>query len=469
MSKNKFLFFLFSIFLSIFLFVSVFVNNAYASVDKIVFINEPQTINVGEFSKQYQIQLQNTSGDKEIAPDTTYFTLPLDTGLFYSKTDGEPFTASSSIYIATGSSNKYFYFKSNTGGEYTIKVYARNKDNTKQWETEQIVKVTDATTTEVYNNTNNTSTTTNVAPSPSIIIRKVYVSVHSSAEDLSNYDEKTPFEITAGRERVATIGSPIEFDAKYTLLQKGECTPNFKWSFGDGFESVGKNTIHTYKYAGEYQVVLNGSCGEYVSISRAVVKVVSTDISISSLINGDIEIINNDKTEINIGNWKMKGEQIDFLFPRDTIISANNKIILSKEDLKIGNSVNRIYLNNPLGGEVAFVDIKILNKNEAASSQEMPDVKIISVGNFYISVAEAERLIKEYKEKLALNIQSKENIGVIKESIINNIDEPNRKDMIQTASVMEAVNSSSTKGFWAKIIDIPVKSIKSFVRTFYDF
>src|ERR1035437_6345108 len=114
MKKNKIVLFLLSISVSFIIFTFVFVNNVFPFVDKIVFINEPQIIKVGEFSKQYQIQLQDASGLIATSSDTTYFTLPLDIGMFYSKATGsEPFTASSSIYIATGSSNKYFYFTRN--------------------------------------------------------------------------------------------------------------------------------------------------------------------------------------------------------------------------------------------------------------------------------------------------------------------------------------------------------------------
>jgi hypothetical protein len=45
----------------------------------------------------------------------------------------------------------------------------------------------------------------------------------------------------------------------------------------------------------------------------------------------------------------------------------------------------------------------------------------------------------------------------------------NNKDIIETATVTEAVKSTSTKGFWANLIDIPVNGIKSFVHIFYDF
>jgi hypothetical protein len=458
MLKNKCLFFLLCINLSTLLFVFASVNNVYASVDKIIFINDPQIIKVGEFSKQYQIQLENSSGEKEVAPDTTYFTLPLDIGSFYSKTDSEPFTASSSIYIATNSSNKYFYFKSDIVGEYVMKVYARNKDNTKQWETEQIVNVIDATSTENTENSNSTSTATASSTNTTkttVITRTVYVSSHSSPEDLSDYSEKVPFETTAGRERMALIGSPVEFNAKYNLSQKDQCSPSFRWSYGDGFEGAGKDVIHSYKYQGEYQVVLNGSCGAYSSISRTIVKIVAPNISILNLSDGDIEVLNNGNTEINIGDWKIKGIQKDFIFPKDTIISAGNKIILSKEDSQPEISSDRLSLNNPLGKEVAFDYIR--------NAEQQTD---ISQSDSYMSVSEAEKLLSDYKSSLAVKNKQIDTSNVPEKTVIPS---DNTENISQVASVVEAVSSSSARSFWAKLIDIPVNGIKSFARIFYDF
>lgn len=445
MFKNKKLFFLFCFNLSIIIFVFSSVNIAFAAVDRIVFINEPQTIKVGEFSNQYQIQLQDETGLITTSSDTTYFTLPLDIGSFYSKTDGQPFTASSSIYIATGSSNKYFYFKSDQVGEYLIKVYARNKDNTKQWETEQIVKVvseiTENTNTESENNTN----TTNSVPQVKVITRTVYVSAHSGEEDLSNFNEENFFKISAGRERMALVGSPLQFDAKYNLTNNYNCSPSFRWSFGDGFDTEGKNISHIYKYSGEYQVVLNGVCGEYNSVSRTVAKVMIPSISVTKMTNGDTEIMNNGKTEINIGEWKMKTTQKEFNFSKDTIISTNNKIIISKEDFNNGSSTEKIFLMNPEGREVALVDNskKIVDVPANAFSQNSSSTKIIAI----------------QKDIVVPKIETK-TTSIEQNKITENIPEE--------AAVSTAINSE-TRGFWAKLIDIPVNGVKSFAHLFYNF
>jgi len=291
-----------------------------------------------------------------------------------------------------------------------------------------------------------------------VVTRTVYVSTHSDTEDLSNYNEKTAFEITAGRERMATVGSDIEFNTKYNLLQKDQCLPSFKWSFGDGFTGSGKIVSHIYKYPGEYQVVLNGTCGEYNAISRTKVVIVSPSISISNLINGDIEVLNKGKLEMNIGLWKIRGGKDDFIFPQDTIIIAGGKITLSKEDLKIDDTVTKISLNNPSNREVDSTNIKVLSQNASSTTSQT-----VSVKDSYISVSEAERLVKEYKEKIALKSRQ-----INKTIETDNID-TSKNNINEVATVSEAISSSSTKGFWSKLIDIPIKGIKSFVGIFYNF
>ena len=305
-------------------------------------------------------------------------------------------------------------------------------------------------------NTNTTTTSNQSAQNVRVVTKTVYISTHSGEEDLSDYSEKTPFEISAGRERMALIGGPIEFAAKYNLIQKDECVPVFRWSFGDGFEAIGNSVEHTYKYGGEYQVVLNGNCGDYNSISRTVVKVISPDISISSLENGDIEMINNGKTEINIGEWKITGGQKDFIFPKDTIIGIGVKITLSKEDLNIAHVTGSVTLRNPSGGEVS-------------SSKQLTNLETVSKNSTDISVSEAEKLLADYKGQLTLTSPHNITLNDQNEVDVAGNNDIGLPDIVQTASVIDSVSSSSSAGFMSKLIDIPIKRIKSFVRIFYDF
>ena len=312
------------------------------------------------------------------------------------------------------------------------------------------------TTTE-SNTTNTQATTTTEVVKATPIIRTVYVSAHSNPEDLSNYNQKTTFEVSAGRERMALVGSIIEFDAKYTLNQKDQCNPVFKWSYGDGFELFGKVSSHTYKYPGEYHVVLNASCGEYKSISRTIVKVISPSVSLFVLPNNDLEIINKGKNEINIGGWKIKGGLRDFILSQDTIVSGNSKIIISREDIGENISNNQISLNNHTGREVTFVvkpDFKQIN---------VITTEVTPVSD--ISIEKAEFLLAEYKKTLG-NKTNNSPVTQINEESKGDIEQPSINN---SATAFESIDANRSDGFWGKVINTPIRSVKSFFKMFYDF
>ncbi|MBA4318433.1 MAG: hypothetical protein C0412_08535 [Flavobacterium sp.] len=524
MFKNKYLFFLFSIFFIIFISNFVFANNVFAVPIPTYLLNgnsqnvtfNPNNgekvdieINMSEpvkFTRLYICSIDQkcngTSGNY-----TRYFSPNITSDSVMETWDGKGVGGKDLVSAGEYKVMISFTQGSDTSmsliGLYSIFVDFSSQDNSTTTSPNTCSSFTysnwgicsnDTQTRTVLNSMPSDCTggspiltqscaTTTEPQTTKIVTKTVYISTHSGEEDLSDYNEKTVFEITAGRERITTVGSPLEFDAKY-ILQKIQCVPIFKWSFGDGFEAIGKNVTHIYKYPGEYQIVLNGTCGDYKSVSRITVKVIFPNILISSLFNDDIEIINNGKTEINIGNWKITptfkvgapteaSEKLygkkHFVFPIDTIISAGKKIILSKEDTGTNASTSRISLVNPSNREVSFVDIK--SQNMATSSQVSVNQKTIFTGDSYIPVLEAERLIKEYKEKLALNEQRINKIKKAKEvdTINNTNDLPDNEDVAQTASVLDSINSSPTKTFWSKLIDIPAKSIKSFAHVFYDF
>ena len=479
MFKNKkYLFFLFCTFLSIILFTSVFTNKAFASpsISSFLLNGTPQNVTFNPNNSE--------SVSIEVKSNT-----PVKFTRLYICSESQTCNGTSGNYTKyftqtdiSDTITKSWDGKNSSGaivseGEYKVMVSMIEDSNPAVTEFGQYLIFVDfsntsSTTTSSTNSTstneNSTSTTTTSTntPTTTVITRTVYVSVHSNPEDLSNYDERDIFQISAGRERMALVGAPLEFNAKYSLLQANQCVPNFKWSFGDGFETTGKNTEHIYKYSGEYQVVLNGICGDNNSISRTVVKVIIPEISITNTLTGDVEIKNNGKTEINLGNWKIKNEEKDFTFPEDTIISANNKIILSKEDLNLSSSTERISLMNPSDREVTYFDTKNDEQNRTSFS-EATTTKVVTLSDgSNISTTEAANLIKKYQEKLALKEQKNDEIQDVKET---NPTPSDNNDIVQTASALQSVDSTSSKSFWSKLIDIPIDGIKSFVRIFYDF
>lgn len=310
-------------------------------------------------------------------------------------------------------------------------------------------------------NISSTTASTSLATNTTVVINNVYISAHSSTENLSNYSENT-FETSAGRPRMALVGSILEFNAKYSISSKIPCTPSFHWVFGDGFESYAKDSTHSYKYAGEYNIILNATCGEYSSVSRTVAKIIKPNIAIVINLLGDVEVVNHGKEEINLGNWKIKGAQKDFIFPQDTIIFGKGNIILSKDSLLgIGD---RVSINNPQDKEVVFY-IKNLPSDASLSTQSVSNSNIQAVIEPQISVEMAESLLIDYKKSLGFKNRI---INEIPKGVENKEDLDNRV-VENTATVLEAVNTPANTGFWSRIINTPVKSVKKLFSRFYDF
>lgn len=149
------------------------------------------------------------------------------------------------------------------------------------------------------------------------------VSSHYSSAPLTRLKTSTSFSVSAGRERLGTVGSPLEFKAE----SNGESRNiSFNWSFGDGSVESGQNVSHAYSYPGEYVVVLNASDSDDEAVSRTNVKVINPQLSISHASADRVEVSNNSSGEINLyGRALVAGGKV-FAFPKDTIVKAGQKI-----------------------------------------------------------------------------------------------------------------------------------------------
>jgi hypothetical protein len=313
---------------------------------------------------------------------------------------------------------------------------------------------TTATTTQ-STSTSQTSTTTNTQVVTRTVVK--YLSVHSNPEDLSDYTSTTKFEISAGRERVGYVGMPIKFIAKSNLQKINSCSnPNFSWIFGDGSKESGENVAHTYRFAGEYNIVLNAICGNESSVSRTKVKILKPEISLSLISSGDLEFTNLGKTEINIGDWSLVGSSTKFVFPEDTIISASSKMILSADFSKISViSGNEISLIDP-SHKVIFS----LGVNSAIAQTDIP--KDTQAVNINVSKEEfnnfASAFIKNNKKEKTETFVLKDEKTISTSTF----------EKTEVATVLEAVKSTETKGFWKSLFSLPSKGIRAVARVFYD-
>lgn len=315
---------------------------------------------------------------------------------------------------------------------------------------------TTATSTDIIPDTEtdtgtSTSLTTTTTSSNSGGNTVVY-SVHYIQEDLSDYEEPTTFEVSAGRARLSYVNSPVSFTAKHkvsgSLLDKN-C--DYNWNFGDGVSLTGEKVEHIYKYAGEYNVILNGTCGDLKSVARTAVRVVVPNISVNTKTDGAVEISNQGKYEINLYNWKIQSGNTAFTFPQDTIISANKSVTFAPEYLKITDLNNGIILVDASNKAVAQS-----NTNMAGTDPEQ-EISLEEFKKFVLAYQSAGQPTRQPATLMA--------VGAATTSVVESVKMESEIPM--TAAVADVIinnkDEESEPGFWSKVFH-PVRTIK---ETFY--
>ena len=418
----------FLIIIAISLFI-IYATSAYAAgVEKIVFTTDPQSIKPNTLSGPMTIQAQDSGGNSFQTPETIdlEFTSSSPSGEFLGST-GNPATS----YMSKNTANRTFYYRDSSEGNFTIIINARGRETLQEWSvTQQIIISSDASQNlpeddssgEVLGISSDQSTSSN----------------SSSGDSTTNVSSlNSQLEIMAGNDRTTSPGSPIWFQA---TMKKNttKANPNLNWSFGDGNVGVGPLVSHTYKYAGDYVVVLSAKVGEIFSVSRFKVKVINSDIEV--LDKGQyLEILNKSNTEINLFNWKIENGGKGFVFQPNTIILPNSSVKFDKSLLKLKGYDNSIGLSlkNYLGEEVFSV----------------PDVKETNLGEISLQMEDIQKQAYSLVNKaIAANLVV-ENSPIPKEVSLSFSGEV-KDDFIESAEPILEVLSSSTENI---IYEVPKK------------
>lgn len=286
-------------------------------------------------------------------------------------------------------------------------------------------------------------------------------SAHSSPSSLSGTENKIEFEISAGRDRLTTVGNNLIFRVTATKLQNmPESGITYRWSFGDGSVAQGNNINHAYKFAGEYSVVVNADYSDKQAVSRMQVRVVSPDITITK-VPGGVEIFNNSKVEINLEGWSLVSSRKTFIFPTDTLIPSGKKIIFA--DDVTGMLSDTIQLLNPLGKEFGYikrVDAEVLG----ATISNKTDVNL---NDIQAKIEEVKNTIAQIsKEPQSPKTSDKINITLAKTPISTptpNIGVNAKENSDKTANTATVFEATNQKGFISTMFSWPIKGF-NFVR-----
>ncbi|KND46752.1 MAG: hypothetical protein AB201_02850 [Parcubacteria bacterium C7867-006] len=415
-------------------------NTAYAEVSQFVFITEPQIIPVNTNSETITIQSQNSDGISENITETNdlVFSSTSGTGEFLS-TSGNPVTTT----MSKNTANKNFLYKDSTPGTYTITVTATGRTNLKTFSASQQIVVGSSAS----GNTDTATTTQEEVTSTSPPQTNNY-SAHSSPAPLSTTENKIDFEISAGRDRLTSVGNQVVLKAVATKTQNvSEQNISYAWSFGDGTVGLGSTVSHSYRFPGNYNVVLNGSYSDKQAVSRISIKVVLSELTISRLVGG-YEVTNKSKSEINLGDWSLVSDKKSFVFPADTLIPSGEKIVFADEIT--GLMDGEVKLLNPLGKSFAVYTSNI----GLVAGANISNTEVIDVEKIQAKIDEVKNTVSQ----ISTQINPKPSVKVATEKAP---ETPKNED--QLANVVQVFEAPQRNGLSAQIMSWPVRGF-SFIK-----
>ena len=160
--------------------------------------------------------------------------------------------------------------------------------------------------------------------------------------------------VLAGADAHVFAGFPAPFSGTALGLYD-EPLPyaTYRWNFGDGAASEGKNATHSYRFPGEYIVTLTAVWGSLVNADRLTVFVTSPDVAIARLASGSdgfIELANHSGREIDLSGWSLRASSSAsmFMFSANTVIPSGRSVMFANEITKL-SATGTIELVRPNG------------------------------------------------------------------------------------------------------------------------
>lgn len=224
---------------------------------------------------------------------------------------------------------------------------------------------------------------------------------------------------------LAYVGIPFLLEGK-VFGHQGEplFAGRYFWNFGDGSSRETQVTnnekfFHTYFYPGDYAVLLEYYPNYFAETPEAAekmaIKVVASEVSISSVGKADdffIELSNNTNYDVDISKWFLISNYKSFEIPRNTILGAKKKIIISpkishfsmedKETLRLINSQKETAFDysSPAGSvKILAKDsspAKVLTTINALETTSIPNKQILAKD---LSASASDSSVFEQNEK----------------------------------------------------------------------
>ncbi len=307
--------------LTLLLFTFLLPHVALAAATQLTFTTDPQTVLPGEISGTLTVQLQDGSGAPAMAAETmdVEFVSTSLTGEFLSPTTGSTVSKT----ISTGSANKNFRYRDTTVGNFMLTIKVKGRVSGIEFVAAQGVVISSGSTaTTTATSTTPVSTSGPVSASNVTVITTSYV--YYSANSLSSTTPTATLELGAGRARLGTVGSPMEFKVETNVSYTKNS--EFVWNFGDGTEATGDILTHTYEYPGEYIVMLNAVSQGEAAVARTKVRVLEAALRVTHADHNRIEVANDSEEEVSLFGRVLWTPGGSFIFPRDTILEGGERV-----------------------------------------------------------------------------------------------------------------------------------------------
>lgn len=228
----------------------------------------------------------------------------------------------------------------------------------------------------------------------------------------------------AGADRTALAGGDVLFEGKATGL-KGEplFAERFSWNFGDGAIADGENVRHTFRYPGNYIVVLHAVSGKYAASDYARVRVIPADIIISGAdVSGAyVEIKNNANMDIDVSLFRIRVNGKEFLIPDHTILAQGAAVRFAQSVTGLSFQTNDPIMILYPNGETLFTFLWNKVESVAVVSSNTRLVQAFSQKTVFVSPEEDGEVLGASVNEEAIIAPS--SVGGAAESPANKKDE----------------------------------------------
>ncbi|MDC1205451.1 lamin tail domain-containing protein [Candidatus Pacebacteria bacterium] len=139
---------------------------------------------------------------------------------------------------------------------------------------------------------------------------------------------------------VAYVHQPIDFSVEPSGINELLLNSvQFTWNFGDLTTKKGRKFTHSYEYPGTYVMVIDGEFKRHSAQLRHEITVLPVIFSITKNNNGDVQINNDSKYEVDISGYSARGGKT-IIFPENTILLPDATLTIQKNKLGSGSAIS---------------------------------------------------------------------------------------------------------------------------------